>query len=117
MQEVIPPASGDLEAVIYKAAARLNLGSHSAELVKRMDRAQAEALHACTRPWAPQVLLAARLRPEAMALLAADWLQHEWPAMDCVLRFAEAQGEAGACAACCAVPAARAAHRVCSVLG
>jgi hypothetical protein len=100
MQEIILPAQGEAAAVAAQAAERLELSTDSCELVKRMDQQQAEALHALTAPWAPSVLLAARLRPEAVALLAAEWLQQVWPAWECVLRFAESQGEAGGCTCC-----------------
>ncbi len=83
-----------------QAAERLELSTDSCKLVRRMNQQQAEALHALTAPWAPSVLLAARLRPEAVALLAAEWLQQVWPAWECVLRFAESQGEAGGCTCC-----------------
>jgi hypothetical protein len=97
MQEIINPPQGEAAAVAAQAAAELQLSTESCELVKRMDQQQAEALLAVFTPWPPLVLLAVKLRPQAVALLPAEWLQQVWPAWDCVLRFAAAQGEAGGC--------------------
>jgi hypothetical protein len=95
MQEIVPTAKGQPAEVAVAAADKLSLSAHSCELVKKMNVEQAAALHAASRPWGPQALLSVRLLPEAMSLLAADWLQHEWAPMVIVLRFAEDQGEAG----------------------
>jgi hypothetical protein len=100
MQKIISPAQGEPAAVAAQAAAELQLSAESCELVTRMNQQQAEALLAVFSPWSPLVLLWVKLKPQAVVPLAAEWLQQVWPAWDCVLRFAESQGEAGGCTCC-----------------